>query len=72
MRQKVRTVRVTVSLSRALPVAIRVPFTVDGTATAADYTNLQPSAELLFLAGETNKEIVFTLLDGCRYRGRNR
>ena len=55
-------VRVTVSLSRALPVAIRVPYTVSGTATAADYTNLQPSAELLFLAGETNKEIVFTLL----------
>ena len=56
------TVTVTVSLSRALPVAIRVPFTVGGTATAADYTNLQPSAELLFLAGETSKEIVFTLV----------
>ena len=56
------TVTVTVSLSRALPVAIRVPFTVGGTATAVDYTNLQPSAELLFLAGETSKEIVFTLV----------
>ena len=57
------TVTVTVSLSQALPVAVRVPYTVGGTATAADYTNLQPPAELLFLAGETNKEIVFTLLE---------
>ena len=56
------TVTVTVSLSHALPLAIRVPFTVGGTATAADYTNLQPSSELLFLAGETSKEIVFTLV----------
>ena len=56
------TVRVVVTLGRALPVAVRVPYTVGGTATTADYSNLQPSTELLFLAGETSKEIVFTLL----------
>ena len=56
------TVRVTVNLSRTLPVTIRVPYTIGGTTTAADYTSLQPSTELLFLAGETSKEIVFTLL----------
>ena len=57
------TVRVTVNLGRSLPVAIRVPYTISGTATAADYKNLQPRGALLFLAGETSKEIVFTLLD---------
>ena len=57
------TVRVVVSLGHALPVAVRVPYTVGGTATAADYTNLQTPTELLFLAGETSKEIVFTLLE---------
>ena len=57
------TVRVVVNLGHALPVAVRVPYTVGGTATAADYTNLQTPTELLFLAGETSKEIVFTLLE---------
>ena len=57
------TVRVTVNLGRSLPVAIRVPYTISGTATAADYKNLQPRGALLFLAGETSKEIVFTLLE---------
>ena len=57
------TVRIPVSLSRALPVAVRVIYTVGGTATASDYTNLQTPHELLFLAGETSKEIVFTLLE---------
>ena len=57
------TVRVTVTLGHSLPVAIRVPYTISGTATASDYTNLQPRTELLFLAGETSKEIVFTLLE---------
>ena len=57
------TVRVVVNLGQALPVAVRVPYTVGGTATAADYTNLQTPTELLFLAGETSKEIVFTLLE---------
>ena len=57
------TVRVTVNLGRSLPVAVRVPYTVGGTATTADYTNLQTPTELLFLAGETSKQIVFTLLE---------
>ena len=57
------TVRVEVNLSRSLPVAVRVPYTIGGTATADDYANLQPPTELLFLAGETSKEIVFTLLE---------
>ena len=57
------TVRVRVTLNRSLPVAIRVPYTIGGTATAADYKSLQPRSALLFLAGETRKEIVFTLLE---------
>ena len=57
------TVRVTVTLGHPLPVAIRVPYTISGTATASDYTNLLPQTELLFLAGETNKEIVFTVVE---------
>ena len=56
------TVRIVVNLGRALPVAVRVPYTLGGTATTADYTGLQTPTELLFLAGETSKEIVFTLL----------
>lgn len=55
--------RVRVSLTRALPVAVRVPFSVGGTATADDYAELSPDPDsgLLFLAGETSKEIVFSL-----------
>ena len=56
------TVRVTVSLSHALPVAVRVPYSVGGTTTEVDY-NLQTQKELLFLADETSKEIVFELLE---------
>ena len=54
-----------VVLSRALPVAVRVPFSVRGTASSDDYTGLSPDPDsgLLFLAGETDKEIVFSLLD---------
>ena len=57
------TVQVRVTLGHSLPVAIRVPYTIGGTATAADYRKLQPRGALLFLAGETSKEIVFTLLE---------
>ena len=54
---------VRVDLTRALPVAVRVPFSVGGTATADDYADLSPDPDsgLLFLAGETSKEIVFSL-----------
>ncbi|RKU15994.1 hypothetical protein C6501_06055 [Candidatus Poribacteria bacterium] len=55
------TVRVTVTLGHSLPVAILVPYTIGGTATTADYRNLRPRDALLFRAGETSKEIVFTL-----------
>ena len=59
------TVRAKVTLSRALPVAVRVPYSVGGTATADDYRGLSPDPEtgLLFLAGETSKEIRLTLLE---------
>ena len=57
------TVRVSAALSRTLPVAVRVPFTIGGSASDGDYEGLSPAADsgLLFLAGETSKEITFTL-----------
>ena len=57
------TVKARVVLSRVLPVAARVPFSLGGTATADDYAGLSPDpgSGLLFLAGETSKEIVFSL-----------
>ena len=53
------TVTATVTLHRALPVSLQVPYAVGGSATAADYTDLSPAPEegLLFPAGETRKEI---------------
>ncbi len=59
------TVRAGVTLSRHLPVAVRVPYSVGGSATANDYMDLSPApaSGLLFLAGETRKEITFTLLE---------
>ena len=56
-------VRTRVVLSRPLPVAVRVPFSVAG--AADDYAGLSPESDsgLLFLAGETSKEIVFSLLN---------
>ena len=56
-------VTVTVTLSRELPVAVRVPYSLGGSATENDYANLtpQPESGLLFLAGETSKEIRFAL-----------
>ena len=58
-------VTATVVLDHALPVAVRVPYSVGGTATPDDYTRLSPPPDtgLLFLAGETSKEIVLTLLE---------
>ena len=59
------SVKVPVTLSRALPVSVRVPFSVGGSASPEDYEDLSPSPEfgLLFLAGETKKEIAFTLVE---------
>ena len=65
-----QTVRVTVTLNRPLPVSVRVPYYVGGNAVIKrDYTNPSPEpdasggAGLLFLAGETSKDIVLTLIE---------
>ena len=62
------TVKVTVALSLPLPVAVRVPFVLGGTAPLEAYTDLSPSPShgLLFLAGETRKEITLTLQEQAR------
>ena len=59
------TLKAEVNLSRPLPVAVRVPFTVGGTAMAEDYSALSPDPEegLLFLAGETRKGISLRLAE---------
>ena len=59
------TVSVPVTLNPGLPVAVHVPFSLGGTATDDDYANLSPhpNTGLLFLAGETFKEITFTLAE---------
>lgn len=59
------TVKVPVTLSRATPVAVRVPYSVGGSATPNDFGNLSPAPDtgLLFLAGETSKEITLTILE---------
>ncbi len=64
-------VRVEATLSTALPVAIRLPYTVGGTATPGAYSDLSPSPSdgLLFLAGETRKEITLTLKQNSGNRG---
>ena len=66
------TVRAEVTLGLSLPVAVHVPFTVSGTATREDYEGLSPRPEtgLLFLAGETTKEIVLTLSQKPRGLGK--
>ena len=65
-------VTVPVTLHRALPVSLQVPYAVGGTATAADYTDLSPAPEkgLLFTAGETRKEITLSLLEGADKLGK--
>ena len=66
------TIKLAVTLSHPLPVTVRVPYLVGGTATPDDYTGLSPSPDdgLLFLAGETRKEISFTLLQNAEGRGK--
>ena len=65
------SVRVPVSLSRALPVAVRVPYSTGMSGTTAGLTNVSPSPDggLLFLAGETRKEIVFSLPEDAGSHG---
>ncbi|MXZ34655.1 MAG: leucine-rich repeat protein [Acidobacteria bacterium] len=57
------TVRVRVTLSRSLPVAVRVPYSLRGSAAEDDYSDLSPDPRsgLLFLGGEMNKEIQLRL-----------
>ena len=57
------TVRIPVTLSRALPVAVRVPYTVGVSGSTGGLAGLSPSPDsgLLFPAGETVREITFTL-----------
>lgn len=64
-------VRIPVVLSRALPVALRVPYTLGASGTAGGLTRLSPdpSRGLLFRAGETRQEIVFTLPKTAGSRG---
>ena len=63
----------TVTLHRPLPVAVRLPYDVGGTASSADYADLSPAPEegLLFPAGETRRQISLTLLGGRRQAGQN-
>ena len=65
-------VKVNVIPSRPLPVAVRIPYSVGGSATADDYKDLSPSPSegLLFLGGETSKEIVFSLLENKSSQGK--
>ena len=65
-------VTIPVTLHRALPVSLRVPFLVDGNASTADYADLSPSPEegLLFAAGEIRKEITLSLLEGAGNEGK--
>ena len=55
-------------INSALPVALRVPFSVEGTARAGDFESpLHPSSgELLFRAGQTQQLIVFRLSEAVK------
>ena len=57
------TVRVGVTLSLAAPVTVRVPYTVGFSGTGSEVRGLSPPPDrgLLFPAGETRREITFTL-----------
>ena len=60
------------TLHRALPVSLRVPYSVGGTTSSADYADLSPAPEegLLFPAGETRRQIALTLLAGADKLGK--
>jgi len=65
------TVRVEATLSRESPVTVRVPYTVGFSGAAGGLRDLSPPAErvLLFPAGETRREIVFTLEEEAGIQG---
>ena len=62
-------VEVEVRLSRSLPVAVRVPYSVSGSVTVEDYGNLSPAPSdgLLFEAGETSRFITLTIAEERRH-----
>ena len=66
------TVTIEATLNRALPVSLRVPYAMGGTATVDDYTDLSPAPSdgLLFSAGETVRAITLTLSEGSRAVGK--
>ena len=55
-------------INSGLPVALRIPFSVEGTARAGDFESpLHPSSgELLFRAGQTQQLIVFRLSEAVK------
>ena len=65
------TVRVEATLSREAPVTVRVPYTVGFSGAAGGLRDLSPPPEagLLFPAGETRQEIVFTLEEEAGIQG---
>ena len=65
-------VTVTVTLHRALPLSLRVPYTVGGSTASHDYAGLSPSPEegLVFPAGETRGQISLSLLENTGNLGR--
>ena len=64
-------IRVGVSLNEPSPVAIRVPYTVGLSRAQGGLEGLSPSAErgLLFSAGETRREITFTVPEQAGTQG---
>ncbi len=63
---------VTVTLHRALPLSLRVPYTVGGSTASHHYAGLSPSPEegLVFPAGETRRQITLSLLEDSGNLGR--
>ena len=63
-------VRVPAQLSRALPVAVRAPYTLGIGGGGGGLTGLSPApGGLLFRAGETRREVSFTLLEDAEAPG---
>ena len=65
------TVRVGVTLSRESPVTVRVPYTIGFSGAAGGLRSLSPppARGLLFPAGETRREIVFTVEQEAETQG---
>ncbi|MCY3758723.1 MAG: leucine-rich repeat domain-containing protein, partial [Acidobacteria bacterium] len=66
------SVAVAVTLHRALPVSLRVPYSLGGTASSDDFAGLSPSPRegVVFPAGETRTEITLVLPENAGV-GRN-